>query len=102
MTAKTQQEIDELKRQWLRDPCWDIELTEGFQDHIEELKAFADKQAILWQEQRELREKAENDRLSEKAAALGIPGNLSLTRHIQQLENKIYDLQNRLNTMEGD
>ena len=27
---KIQEEIDELKRQWEKDPCWDIEDTEGF------------------------------------------------------------------------
>lgn len=37
---KTPEEIQELKDQWVMDPCWDIEQTEGFGDHFEELKAF--------------------------------------------------------------
>lgn len=37
---KTQEEIQELKDQWVMDPCWDIEQTEGFGDHFEELKAY--------------------------------------------------------------
>jgi len=37
---KTQEEINELKRQWKQDPCWDIEETEGFEGHHEELTAY--------------------------------------------------------------
>lgn len=37
---KTKEEIDELKRQWQLDSIWDIENTEGFEEHAEELKSF--------------------------------------------------------------
>ena len=37
---KTLEEIEELKRMWKSDPCWDIEDEEGFEDHKEELKTF--------------------------------------------------------------
>jgi hypothetical protein len=37
---KTAVEIADLKKQWLHDPCWDIETTEGFEEHIEELKVY--------------------------------------------------------------
>jgi hypothetical protein len=30
---RTRQEIAELKENWLKDPCWDIEDTEGFEAH---------------------------------------------------------------------
>lgn len=37
---KTQEEIEALKSNWIKDPCWDIEDTEGFEDHKEELLAY--------------------------------------------------------------
>lgn len=37
---KTKQEIDDLKRQWSVDPCWDIETTEGFESARDELLIF--------------------------------------------------------------
>jgi hypothetical protein len=43
MTTKTQDEIDALKLSWLKDPCWDIEETEGFEECKEELIAFRHK-----------------------------------------------------------
>lgn len=39
---KSKEEIDQLKANWLADACWDIEDTEGFEDHRDELKAWAD------------------------------------------------------------
>lgn len=40
---KTTEEIEDLKRQWLDDPCWDIADTKGFEAHKEELQTFQDK-----------------------------------------------------------
>lgn len=37
---KTRKEIEALKTNWLRDPCWDVEGTEGFEAHHDELLAF--------------------------------------------------------------
>jgi hypothetical protein len=36
-TVKSPAEVEELKRQWLADGCWDIENTEGFEAHRAEL-----------------------------------------------------------------
>jgi hypothetical protein len=38
--VKTPEEIAELKRQWIHDGCWDIEDTEGFEAHRDELVAW--------------------------------------------------------------
>lgn len=38
--AKTRDEIEALKEGWKRDPIWDIEDTEGFEQHREELLAW--------------------------------------------------------------
>lgn len=40
LNMKTPQEIEDLKASWKRDPCWDIENTEGFEAHHDELLAF--------------------------------------------------------------
>jgi hypothetical protein len=37
---KTEKEIEDLKANWIKDPCWDIEDTEGFEEHKEELLAY--------------------------------------------------------------
>ena len=34
---KTRKEIDDLKHNWNMDACWDIETTEGFEEHKDEL-----------------------------------------------------------------
>jgi len=36
----TDMEIKELKDSWMKDPCWDIESTEGFEAHTQELLDF--------------------------------------------------------------
>lgn len=36
----TQDKIEKLKKNWLADPCWDIEDTEGFEEHHAELLKF--------------------------------------------------------------
>lgn len=48
------QDVATLKDQWVRDPCWDIEDTEGFEDVRDELVEFRAKQEARWgQERRE-------------------------------------------------
>lgn len=37
---RTQEDIEKLKENWKKDPCWDIEDTEGFEDHVEELRNY--------------------------------------------------------------
>jgi hypothetical protein len=37
---RTPEEIEELKRQWIADGTWDIETTDGFDEHRDELIAF--------------------------------------------------------------
>lgn len=49
MTTKTQDQINALKADWEKDPCWDIEATEGFEDHKEELLAFRLQKEAEWQ-----------------------------------------------------
>ena len=83
---KTQQEIDGLKHAWLCDPCWDIETSEGFEDHKDELLQYRIKQEEIW-------EMKHNKRLQAKAEKLGVPGNVQLAQYIEILETRILSLE---------
>jgi len=87
-------DIDMLKKGWLEDPCWDIEDTEGFEDFHEELLAFRLQQEERWKAIR-------HDELTEKASALGIPGNIKLARYIEKLETQIERLEERISRLES-
>jgi len=60
--TKTPIEIEDLKRQWVKDPCWEIEDTEGFEAYKEELKKFSEEQTKKWKDERDMREAAEGKR----------------------------------------
>ncbi len=82
MTERTAEEIQDLKSQWALDPVWDIEETEGYEAHREELQDYR-----LGVE-RDARERRSRE-LEEKAERLGIPGNTALAAHIEQLEDRL-------------
>ena len=50
---KTKEEIDALKREWTKDPCRDLEATDGFEEHESELLAFRHEQEAKWKAERE-------------------------------------------------
>jgi hypothetical protein len=72
------EKIEELKKSWLADPCWDIENTEGFEDDFEELKAFRLEKEAEWQ----ARVDADRKEMAEK---IGIPGNMALLDYLRKL-----------------
>lgn len=84
----SRKDISKLKAEWLADPCWDIEDTEGFEADREELIAFSKEQYALWEAER-------NALLFEKSVKLGCPGNLSLAAYIELLEDRIIKLENK-------
>lgn len=45
-------DIEKLKENWLNDPCWDIEGTEGYEAHYDELLAFRLKKQAEWEAKR--------------------------------------------------
>ena len=92
---KTREEVEELKANWRCDPCWDIELTEGFEEYREELREFSKAEDEKWAAAALKR----NQELSEK---YGIPGNFRLLHQltymqekIDELEEKIFNIQNK-------
>lgn len=50
---KTQQEIQALKDNWLNDPIWEIERTEGFEEYAPELKVFREEWEAKWKADQE-------------------------------------------------
>lgn len=77
---KTREQIDALKKNWRYDPCWDIEDTEGFEEHKEELLAYRLEVEGQWQE-------AEDKRINERAERLKC--SVELVRYLENLERRI-------------
>ena len=86
---RSQSEVFELKQQWKADPSWDIEDTEGFEAHHDELLAFRMECEAEWEQQ-------DKTRLEKRAVSLGCPGNLDLARYVENLESRIKRITDRL------
>jgi hypothetical protein len=56
-TVEQLEELEELKRQWLRDPIWDLESSEGFEAYRQQLKEFADTMRVRWATEQQAFEK---------------------------------------------
>lgn len=78
--TKTTQEINDLKAGWKKDPCWDIEDTEGFEDIKTELLEYRLKAERDWTE-------SERTRLEEKAGKLQC--SIEIVKYVEWLEYKI-------------
>jgi len=50
--------IEQLKQEWLQDPCWDLEDTEGFEEFRTELLAFRLSKEAERKQEREIKERA--------------------------------------------
>lgn len=96
ITPRTTEEIEALKANWRNDPHWDIEDTEGFELHRDELTAY--------QKEWEARRKSQQEqRILQFAAPLGLEDNLPLARYlmwqettIEKLRATVQQLQERL------
>ena len=45
---RTRDEVEKLKEHWAKDPCWDIEDTEGFEEYREELITYRKAKEAEW------------------------------------------------------
>ena len=81
MANVSREEVEKLKREWVADPIWDLEDTEGFEEYREELLEFSLEQQKIWEEETE--EAKENEK--EYARSLGVEGLYNL---VKKLENK--------------
>lgn len=89
----TQQEIQDLKHDWWADPIWDLEETEGFEDHREELLAYRLECEAAWS-------KRSDERLAAKMAEMGLSDNLALAQYIMRLEQRIEALEEGVTRIE--
>ena len=48
LSSYTYENVEKLKQQWLEDPCWDIEDSEGFEAYRDELLEFRLEQEKRW------------------------------------------------------
>jgi hypothetical protein len=50
--TKTRKEVEFLKENWRKDPCYDLEDVEGFEEYKAELHLFSVEQELKWEKQR--------------------------------------------------
>ena len=67
------EELEALKRNWVQDPCWDIEDTEGFEDYYEELLAFRLDMEQQWEQKK-------RERLTNLARQIGWGDNTEIAQ----------------------
>ena len=91
---KTILEIDKLKRDWESDPSWDIETTDGFEEHREELKQFRIEAQNKWKNKEMCRKLA----LAQK---LHFPGNIAIVNHLEGLLFRIELLESEVAKLKG-
>ncbi len=53
--TKTREEVEQLKRSWVRDSCFDLDDCEGFEEYRAELAAFQTEQEGRWKADRRSR-----------------------------------------------
>lgn len=82
--VKSRAEVEKLKREWVSDPIWDLEDTEGFEEYREELLEFALEQTKIWEEEAEQKKQEE----IEHAKSLGVEGLYKMIKHLQVKCNK--------------
>ncbi len=86
---KTIEEVEELKRGWMQDPCWELGGTQGFELYREELEAFQRVCETNWAGEHQ-------QKLEDKAVSLGAAGNTLLAVWVLGLEAKLSKLEDQL------
>jgi hypothetical protein len=81
---KTPDEISKLKQDWLKDPCWDIYSTQGFERFRDELKEFQN----TWEQKWKVNERI---RLEEKANSMHC--SIPMVRELERLNAVIQQQQ---------
>ncbi len=81
---KARHQVERLKLAWLADPLWDIEDTEGFEKHHDELVLFREATQARWKAAEQAREAA----IDAEADRLGVHGLLRLLRRVEELQHR--------------
>lgn len=84
MTEKTRKDVKKLKCDWVQDPRWDLENSEGFEAYRDELAAFR------YERERQRKERrAEKLKLKMRAAKSGL--NVGIMEDVERLEARAND-----------
>jgi hypothetical protein len=94
LQKQTPEALHSLKLNWAADACWDIEDTEGFEAHHDELLAYSEEMKATWRAEQQ-------DVLEKRAVALGCPGNLRLANYVVALERRLEKFVERLESVEA-
>lgn len=73
----TREAVERLKKNWLADPCYDLEDVEGFEEHRDELLAYRLGWEATWKQEHQ-------DYLARYAEHLGIPGDVATAANIER------------------
>ena len=84
---KTRDEIEKLKSNWMDDPCWDIENTEGFEEYSNELLKFRKMAERNWK-------KDEDEIIQIIAQAYNCSNELA--KYIRSLEIRLLKIENKI------
>ena len=84
---KTQEQVTMLIHNWLSDPCWNIEDTEGFEEHYEDLKAYRLGMEATWSRIR-------YNEIDQKATELRC--SFELAEHLFALEQRVSQLKDEI------
>ena len=99
-TFRTPEEIADLKSQWQNDPCWDIENTEGFEAHREELAAYREAIDAFYDAQfhavAEARRAEQRKIWGENAPDAALNHIHSLEQKLDWIEQKVHKIEDRL------
>jgi len=93
LQLRSDEDIENLKQQWRYDPTWDIETTEGFELHRDELLAYRGQCEQERANRRAVMNRENQAELAARAEDLGISGNVQLVRYIESLERRINGLE---------
>ena len=88
----TQDDIEKLKANWLKDPCWDIEDEDGFGEHREELLKFRKETEVKWQLEEEERI-ARRARVVEIDTDITKAGAAQTIRTYEEIERDVRDIE---------
>jgi len=84
---KTRRDIEQLKAAWLRDPLWDLDDTEGFEAHQDELRQFRLTTGARWRAAEDEQERA----LDAEAERIGVHGLLRLLRDAEARQRRHHE-----------
>lgn len=97
VTESTREDVEILKADWVADPIWDLEETEGFKEYHDELKAFSDAKKAEWEAQREQQEQKRIAEIHRKAATLEC--SFAVAQYITGLEGRIKHLERQVDAL---